>query len=43
VTRGALSARSFDHITRVTGTIADLVGTEHIACEHVAKALLYRG
>jgi magnesium chelatase family protein len=43
VTRGALSARSFDRITRVACTIADLAGAEHIAREHVAEALLYRG
>jgi magnesium chelatase family protein len=43
VTRGAPSARSFDRITRVACTIADLAGAEHIAREHVAESLLYRG
>jgi magnesium chelatase family protein len=43
VTRGTLSARAFDRITRVARTIADLGGCENIAREHVAEALLYRG
>jgi magnesium chelatase family protein len=43
VTRGALSARAFDRIARVARTIADLAGMDHIAREHVAEALLYRG
>ena len=43
VTRGTLSARAFDRITRVARTIADLAGADRIAREHVAEALLYRG
>ena len=40
--RERLSARSFDRIVRVARTIADLAGTERLAREHVAEALLYR-
>jgi magnesium chelatase family protein len=43
ITRGALSARAFDRVARVARTIADLAGTERIAREHVAEALVYRG
>jgi len=42
VTRGTLSARAFDRVTRVARTIADLAGTERIARPHVAEALVYR-
>jgi magnesium chelatase family protein len=42
VTRGTLSARAFDRVARVARTIADLAGTERIAREHVAEAVLYR-
>jgi magnesium chelatase family protein len=40
--RERLSARSFDRIVRVARTIADLAGTERIAREHLAEALLFR-
>jgi magnesium chelatase family protein len=43
VTRGTLSARAFDRVTRVARTIADLACADRIAREHVAEALLYRG
>jgi magnesium chelatase family protein len=42
VTRGTLSARAFDRITRVARTIADLAGAGSIARAHVAEALIYR-
>lgn len=40
--RERLSARSFDRIVRVARTIADLGGSERIAREHLAEALLFR-
>ncbi|GAC1575194.1 MAG: hypothetical protein NVS3B7_07600 [Candidatus Elarobacter sp.] len=42
VTRGTLSARAFDRVVRVARTIADLAGSQKIAREHVAEALVYR-
>jgi magnesium chelatase family protein len=40
--RERLSARSFDRITRVARTIADLAGEERLSRDHLAEALMYR-
>jgi magnesium chelatase family protein len=41
-TRGALSARAVDRITRVGRTIADLAGSATIRAEHLGEAVMYR-
>jgi magnesium chelatase family protein len=41
-TRGMLSARAVDRITRTARTIADLAGAQAIGAEHTAEAVMYR-
>jgi len=43
LTKLSLTARGHDRVLRVARTIADIAGADHIAAEHLAEALQFRG